>query len=857
VGFSRETFVNEYSEYDFGMRRKLIWTLVVVVVLLAAAAGGGYHYLRRSLPSVDGTISLAGASAPAGDIDIIRDADDIPHIFAATKLDAFFGLGYTHAQDRLWQMEFQRRIGNGRLSEIFGAQTLPEDQFLRTVGFARAARSAWEHLPEDARTQVNAYVAGVNAFISTHHGAELPPEFTLLRFEPEPWTGQDVVVWVKMMAWDLSSNYSSELMRMDLAAQVGAKRMADLVPPFPANGLTILGGTSSLVTRSTKSFVTRPFQGRETDAVAQPAVALAKAGRDVAQGREAAETVRDFLEGARIEGIGSNNWVVDGTMTASGKPMLANDPHLATHVPSLWYLAHMTAGDFDVVGATLPGTPAVAIGRNRFIAWGETNVAADVEDLYREHLSADGTTAEFQGQQEPMRVVTETITVKGAAPVTVSVHITRHGPIVSDAINAVSAAATTGPKAPIREPMAFRWTALDDEDASVLAFLHLNEARNWTQFTTALRDFVAPSQNFVYADVDGHIGYYAPGHIPIRANGDGSRPADGAAGNAEWTGWIPFDELPHTFDPPSHFIVTANNPPEPAEYPRFIGLEFPNPYRAQRITGLLRGREKLTPDDFRAIQADTFSLHAQELLPRLLQHAHPIDQADVSAVELLKHWNLDARADSTGAAIFEAWFLRLVPTIAGDDLGDFGTSTYQGRFSFVTRFVESVLDAPTSPWCDDTRTPMRETCDDDVTAALHQAVAQLAKEMGADQGRWRWDAVHRAVFPHQGLDTVPVLHTLLSRSMPNGGDWSTVDVGPVDVDHPFNQISIPGYRQIIDLSPANNSRFLDAVGQSGHFLSPHYDDFLKDWQRVAYRRMRMEKADVENGAIGRLRITPK
>ncbi len=224
------------------MRRKLTWALAVVVVILASASGGGYVYLRRSLPSVEGTIEVAGATAP---IDIIRDSDDIPHIFAATKLDAFFGLGYTHAQDRLWQMEFQRRIGNGRLSEIFGAQTLPEDQFLRTVGFARAARSAWEHLPEDARTQINAYVAGVNAFISTHHGAGLPPEFTLLRFEPEPWTGQDVVVWVKMMAWDLSSNYSSELMRMDLAAQVGTKRMPDLVPPFPANGLTILGGRSA------------------------------------------------------------------------------------------------------------------------------------------------------------------------------------------------------------------------------------------------------------------------------------------------------------------------------------------------------------------------------------------------------------------------------------------------------------------------------------------------------------------------------------------------------------------------------------------------------------------------------------
>ena len=839
------------------MRRKLIKALAVVVLLLAAAGGGGYVYLRQSLPVVDGTIEVAavtvpgGPAGPGGNIDIIRDADDIPHIFAATKLDAFFGLGYVHAQDRLWQMEFQRRIGNGRLSEIFGESTLPQDRFLRTVGFARAARSAWDHLPDEVHTQLNAYVAGVNAFISTHHGSALPPEFTLLRFEPEPWTGPDVIVWVKMMAWDLSSNYSSELMRMDLAAQVGAARMADLTPPFPQDGLTILG--------SAPSIVARPFKSLEPDLVARSLSTLDSSlkGSRYKQDDGPAAAVRDFLLGARIEGIGSNNWVVDGTRTASGKPMLANDPHLATHVPSLWYLAHMTAGDFDVAGATLPGTPAVAIGRNRFIAWGETNVAADVEDLYRERLNAEGTTAEFRGVQEPMRVITETITVKGAPAVTVNARITRHGPLVSDAINAMTAAAATGPKAPTREPLAFRWTALDDEDGTILAFLHLNEAHNWTEFTNALRDFVVPSQNFVYADVDGHIGYYAPGHIPIRAHGDGSIPADGWTGDAEWTGWIPFDELPHTFDPPSHFIVTANNPPEPAGYPHLLGLEFPNPYRAKRITGLLEGRSKLTPDDFHAIQSDTFSLHAQELLPHLMAHVHPTGPADVTAIDLLKHWNMDARADSAAAAIFEAWFLRLAPAIAGDELGDFGTSTYQGRFSFITRFVMNVLDTPASPWCDDVRTPMRETCDDDVTAALHQAIAQLSKEMGAEQSRWRWDTVHRAVFPHQGLDTVPVLHTLLSRSMPNGGDWSTVNVGPVDVDHPFNQISIPGYRQIIDLSPANNSRFLDAVGQSGHFLSPHYDDFLKDWRDVAYRRMRMDKADIESGALGRLRLAPK
>jgi len=251
-------------------------------------------------------------------------------------------------------------------------------------------------------------------------------------------------------------------------------------------------------------------------------------------------------------------------------------------------------------------------------------------------------------------------------------------------------------------------------------------------------------------------------------------------------------------------------------------------------------------------------------LPLLLAHAHPASPADQAAVDLLKHWNLDARPDSAAAAIFEAWFLRLAPTIAGDDLGEAALVTYRGRFSYVTRFVESLLLQPGRPssdaaaaWCDDVTTPERETCDDDVTKALSEGVASLARQLGPDEARWRWDGVHRAVFPHQGLDSVPVLHRLLSRSTPNGGDWSTVNVGPVDVDHPYDQISIPGYRQIIDLSPANDSRFIDAVGQSGHFLSPHYDDALAAWRQVAYRKMRMRRADIEEGAVGHLRLTPR
>jgi penicillin amidase len=845
------------------MRRFLLKALAIVAVLVALVFAAGYHYLRRSLPQVNGTLRASGLSAP---IDIVRDADAIPHVFAANKADALFGLGYVHAQDRLWQMELQRRIGFGRLSEVLGAAALPQDRFLRTVGFGRAARSAWETTPDWARQQINAYVGGVNAFISTHHGAGLPPEFTLLRFEPEPFSGPDVLVWVKMMAWDLSANYAFELLRHDLANTVGAERMAQLMPPYPSDGLSILDRVEPSGPGGPGGSGASGGSGALGGSGASVAFARALEGGD--------PFVREVIAGgARTEALGSNNWVVDGSLTASGKPLLANDPHLGTRLPSTWYLAHVTGGDFEIIGATLPGAPAVALGRNRFIAWGATNVAADVEDLYRETLDPTGRNALFRGAQEPVTMVPETIVVKGGQAVHLDVRITRHGPLVSDAINANNAESKTLPKPDPLEPLAFRWTALDPDDTTVASFLKLNEARNWDEFTGALRDFVTPSQNFIYADVDGHIGYYAPGHIPIRASGDGSLPADGAAGAAEWTGWIPFDELPHLYDPPDHLIVTANHRPAPPSYPYLLGLEWPEPYRAQRIVDLLggsrlpasahgsrealdRGDRRFTVEDFARMQADTVSLHARTLLPLLLSRVRADGTPDQAAIDLLRKWNGDATGASVAAAIFAAWFQHLAPTIAGDDLGPLLIDRYKERYSFVTRFLERTLAANDSSWCDDRTTPKVESCDDAVAIALRRGMADLEQRLGSDMTRWRWDAVHQAIFPHQGLDAVATLRPLLSRSVPNGGDWSTIDVGPVDALHPYEQRSVPGYREIIDLSPANDSRFIDAVGESGHFLSKHYDDFQRDWQAVRYRKMRMSRPEVENGATGRLRLTP-
>lgn len=829
------------------MRHRLRKAAVAATVCVAVTTIGLASYARRSLPDINGTVSVTGLS---GAVEIVRDADAIPHIVAENVADAMFGLGYVHAQDRLWQMEFQRRIGHGRLSEIFGGATVSQDRFLRTVGFGRAARAAWDHTPAWAQERVNAYVAGVNAFIASHRGARLPLEFSALRFEPEPWSEVDVMVWVKMMAWDLSGNYSLELLRDDLARSVGVERMQQLMPPYAENGLSIVEELGQCCPSAPRRSEDRR-RSAARPSIARESLSLSALGRALSGGHP---TVRDLLLGSAVtESLGSNNWVVDGTMSASGKPLLANDPHLSAKLPSTWYLAHLSAGDFDVIGATLPGTPAVALGRNRYIAWGATNVSADVEDLYRERLDQSGRFARFRGVDEPLTLVPEVIHVRGADPIHLTVRVTRHGPLITDAINANNADSARNPKPDPLAPLALRFTALDADDTTLSAFLKLNEARNWDQFTAALRDFVVPSQNFVYADVDGHIGYYAPGRIPIRATGDGAMPLDGATGDSEWIGWIPFDELPHLYDPPGHFIVTANHRPAAHGYRYTLGVDWPEPYRASRITELLRNRTNLTPDDFARIQADTVSLQSRQLLPLLLDRARADDSVS-GALELLRRWDGDVAPASSAAAIFEAWVLKLPSSIVGDDLGARTASSYDGRFSFVTRFLINTLSANDRSWCDDGRTIAVESCEEVVTMALRQAVSDLAARLGNDMTRWRWDAVHRATFPHQGFDAVRPLRWLFSRSVPNGGDWSTVNVGSVSTDQPYEQRSVAGFRSIIDLSPANDSRFIVDVGQSGHVLSRYYDDFLADWREVRHRKMRMERAEFEKNALGTLEL---
>ncbi len=783
------------------LKRLTGWGLLGLVL----GAGGGYLWLRRSLPQTSGELRVSGVSAP---VTIIRDNDGVAHITGATETDAAFGLGFVHAQDRLWQLEVQRRIGYGRLSEIFGAATLNTDRFLRTLGVARAARSAYEQLDAETIAILDAYAAGVNAFLATN--PTLPPEFLILGVQPEPWQPIDSLIWAKMMAWDLGGNWSDEVLRSLLIAQIGPQDADLLLPAYTADGPLILPRAA---------LSQPPAPAAASLAAIQPATAQAML--------ELWQHVH-LTTGLGNRLAGSNNWVIGGARTASGKPLLVNDPHLSSRIPSIWYLAHVQGGAINAIGATFPGLPAVVIGHNGQIAWGVTNTGPDVQDLYVERIDAQNF-VEYNGTREPVTLISESIKVKNEEPVTLTVRVTRHGPIISDVTDG------TG------ETLAFRWTVLDGEDATIRAFLNINRARNWAEFTAALRDFKAPMQNFVYADVAGNIGYYAPGALPIRRNGDGRLPVPGWTDEYEWVGYVPFEELPHVYNPPQGYIATANNQVTGDDYPYLLSTSWAAPYRAQRIIELIEQGNQLTVADMRAMLGDVVSAQARDLLP-VMRAVTPAGPREAAALELLRSWDGAMHGDSAAAAVYQGYYFAAIEAIFADELRDLFADQYQSERDFPAMALRAVLLDGHSEWCDDgTTLAVTEDCATTLARALTQGLEAMADAQGQnDPARWRWDRVHQVVFPHNPFSQVGLLRGIFERRIPNGGDNFTVNVGPVRITEPYLQYNVPSYRQIIDLGDLNGSQFMHTTGQSGNLLSSRYSDYLERWQRVEDVPMRFD-----------------
>lgn len=782
------------------MRKWLLRLFLAIVVLAGVVPLAAYFWLRTSLPLVSGTVQVGGTDGP---IEIIRDAEGVPHIYATTDHDAFYGLGYVHAQDRLWQMEMQRRIGAGRLSEILGEATLSIDKFQRTLGYYRAAQADLKIIEARSRQALEAYAAGINQWLSEGH--TLPPEFVLLGVKPTPWQPVDSLVWQKMMSWDLGGNYDVELLYQQLAQAVGPERTAQLLPDYPAEGVSVLAGL---------------------DFDSQAAASLLSIDRLLETG---------FGHGGRE--AGSNNWVVAGSRTATGLPLLADDPHLGTSIPSIWYLAELQGETLHVVGATFPGLPAVVIGHNERVAWGVTNMGPDVQDLYVERLNpANPNQYAVDGSWQTIQVVEEVIEVDGKEqPLRWAARSTRHGPLISDVSD-------TG------VPLALQWTALQPGDTTIDAFISGNYANNWTEFVTALEKFVTPSQNFVYADVDGNIGYYAPGRIPIRAEGhDGRAPVPGWSSAYEWQGFIPFAELPQLYNPPEGYIATANNRVVDDSYPYLLGTDWAPPYRAERIVELLeqpaRKGDKLTLADMLAMQADQTSTQVRMLLPFLLE-TPPQNERQAAAIELLHTFDGEMRRDSAAAALYQAWMVHLERALFEDDLRASLFEEMSTRANPI--FLTNILNDPAlgAVWCDQVLTAPVESCTDTAQHALDAALDDLSARMGETMSDWRWDRIHLTQYPHNPFSEVDLLKGIFHRSIANGGDRYTVNVAPVQLAEPYLQNNSPGYRQVVDLADFNNSRFMITTGQSGNVLSEHYDNLIRRHRDVEYLPMSFGRAQV-------------
>lgn len=781
-------------------------SLLLLTLLLAA------WLVRRSWPQESGTVAVRGLSAA---VEVVRDGWGVPHLYARGERDLFFAQGYVHAQDRLWQMCFNREVGSGRLAALFGAAALPTDRYLRTLGLRRMAERDLALASPETRGFLEAYAAGVNAFLGENQG-RLPVEFRILGLRPEPWTPLDSLTWTRMMGLNLSLNSPLELARARLVPKLGAERVRELIPLYPQDGPVIVA----------------PGAGAGAPVPAPPLAGL--------------------LPLTPGGSWASNGWVVHGSRTSTGKPILANDTHLGLGMPSVWYEVGLHGGRYDTTGFSFPGLPFVIVGQNQRIAWGITNLNADVQDLYLEKLDEPGKPTAYLANDrwEKLARVSESIPVKGGAPVPFEVLSTRHGPLIHAVLPDWQGA----------PPLALAWAAADGSRlADALARVGL--AGSWAEFRRALSLWDSPSLNFVYADVDGNIGYQSTARVPIRAPGhDGLAPVPGWDDRFEWRGTIPFAAMPSALNPAAGFLVTANNRVVGDEYPYALTYDWPPPERARRLEELLAAEPKLTLERAREIQLDTFSALGHDLRPYLLAVA-PQGPLETAALAQVKAWNLRFDPDQAGASVFTAWVRALRPGIFEDEIGADLAKSVGGLVYAQTGMLTALMARPRDPWFDDRRTAGAvETRDEIARKAFSQAVAELAGAFGGDPGKWTWGRVQTAAFAHTpfGLSGVAPLEKIFNSSpVPAPGWEGAVNLAAADPAKPYRVAFGVAQRFLADLADLGSSLAVNSTGQSSLVFHRHREDQAPLWSSGRYRRVLAGREAVEREAEARLELVPE
>jgi len=790
---------------SYPLTSRFAFFLVIPIIVVATIS---LLRLYGSLPQEQGKVSIRGLSS---EVTISRGKHSIVSIQAKHDEDVYFAMGFVHAQDRLWQLELQRHISQGRLSELFGRASLKSDVWIRTLGIYESAKDSWEHLTPESRQSLTAYTAGINAWIEQEN--PLPTEFVALGVEPEPWNELDSLAWMKMFALNLSNNMWREIEFLS-ASQVLSKDKMNFL--FDNNN-------QDLIYTSTYQDLLKII----------PIEELSK--------------VREDLEtNLHIGGknVGSNAWVVAGKFTETGLPILASDPHLSLQIPSLWYAVKQEGSQLNSTGMSLVGLPLVIFGKNENIAWGGTSMLADVQDLYIEQLNPENNSQYlYNGQWIDFDVRTESIKIKTDSPefmnrplkpIDIQIRSTVHGPIISDAADG------------FESPVSLSWTALKPGDTTYNALFEINYSENYSSFRNALSKFVAPTLNYIYADTKNNIGYVAAGNIPIRKSGNGQYPAEGWNSDYMWQGYIEKNMMPSSLNPKQGYIVSANNRIVDSSYPFFISKDWASPERAMRIEELLLDRiaKKQLIDSryFKQMQGDTVDISAKRFvsLIRNMNSEVPIEK---EAIELVKAWDGDMSKDSIAASIFHVWMKNLKSQMFSDDLFSYWNRKDESRaLSKVWRNttnaqIYSALSNERSNWCDNITSEEVESCDYILHSSLRIALKELIKLRGKDIEDWSWGELHYVSLEHQPFGQVNALNLLFNRTLSTGGSPNTINVADAQFRQSKGYVQSfgAGFRQVIELSNESNGYyFMNSTGQSGNVFSDYYDDMFERFFNVEY-----------------------
>ena len=779
---------------------RIILTLVVIAILLLV--GLKWFYLRGPIPEYGGDLALPQLSAP---VDVYTDAYGVPHVYAENEEDLFFATGYLQASERLYKMDVIARAVEGRFAEVLGPDLVSSDKYLRTWGFYRIAKTIVEDLDDEHFALLQRAADGINAYIDGHLD-DLPVEFKVAGYKPLRWRVEHMIGYSRLMGHDLTLAWMPEIVFGAVVDKLGEDMARELYPVYP----------------DTKPYIVP----RRPEGFHSAALTILNSEQDIRS-----------LTGGWGSQVGSNSWVVHGSRTVTGKPLLANDPHLGFTQPAVWYEMHLVGGRFDVAGVTLAGIPLVVIGQNQSIAWGYTNVMTDDMDFYVEKVDPGNPDRYLFGDEiRDMTIHLETIKVKDAPSIDFIVRETHHGPIVNDIHETL--------QANTHLPIAMCWAG-KESTTEVSAMFDLNVASNWEEFTAAVQQFKVPGQNIIYADTAGNIGWRPATMLPRRAPGTGLVPLPGEDPQWDWQGYIPAEELPFQFNPPEGFIATANNRTIGDEFPHYISAYWEPPARANRIVEMLSVDRKLTVADMQAIQNDVLSDHARDLVPLIIHYGRPApaNAPEVTQlVDILAAWDYVNGRESVGATVFNAVFINLIHEIYGDEMADLGHS-YMRAFldvgNLAYRNVQYLLELGESEWFDDHRTAdVVEGPREIMIRSLRETAGELKREFGRDPTDWCWHKVHTLTHPHP-MAEVKLLDMFLGLNVGPfavPGNGTTVNCMQYELYDPYQVVLGPSMRHIHDLSEFTISmRSVMPTGQSGHPASPHYADQAVLYNTGGYR----------------------